>query len=37
MVHASGNPEEAKYEIELWFRENEIFSYNRADESVMFE
>jgi len=37
IVHASGNPEEAKYEIELWFRENEIFSYNRADESVMFE
>ncbi|MDD4762154.1 MAG: nucleoside-diphosphate kinase, partial [Candidatus Pacebacteria bacterium] len=35
IVHASGNPEEAKYEIELWFRENEIFSYNRADESVM--
>lgn len=37
IVHASGNPEEAKYEIELWFHENEIYQYKRADESVMFE
>jgi len=37
IVHASGNAEEAKYEIELWFREPEIHSYDRADQSVMFD
>jgi len=37
IVHASGNMEEAKYEIELWFHENELYSYKRADEEVMFE
>jgi len=37
IVHASGNTEEAKYEIELWFRENELYSYRRADESAMFK
>ncbi|MFA5173080.1 MAG: nucleoside-diphosphate kinase [Candidatus Paceibacterota bacterium] len=37
IVHASGNPEEAKYEIELWFHEDELYDYRRADESAMFE
>jgi nucleoside-diphosphate kinase len=37
MVHASGNPEEAKYEAELWFHESEIYDYRRTDEEVMFE
>jgi nucleoside-diphosphate kinase len=36
MIHASGNIEEAKFEAELWFRENEIHDYKRADEDVMF-
>jgi nucleoside-diphosphate kinase len=27
LVHASGNPEEAKYEVDLWFDVNELFSY----------
>ena len=36
MVHASGNPEEAKYEEELWFQEKDIQSYKRTDEEVMF-
>lgn len=36
LVHASGNPEEAKYEEELWFHKNEIHSYKRADEDIMF-
>lgn len=36
MVHASGNPEEAAYEQELWFHEKEIYDYKRADEEVMF-
>lgn len=36
IMHASGNLEEAKYEEELWFHQNEIYSYKRADEEVMF-
>jgi len=37
VIHASGNKEEAKYEEQLWFRENEIYDYKRAEEGVMFE
>ena len=37
LIHASGSVEEAKYEAELWFKENEIYEYKRADEDVMFE
>ncbi|MBI5621685.1 nucleoside-diphosphate kinase [Candidatus Falkowbacteria bacterium] len=36
MMHASGNPEEAKYEAELWFHTAEIYDYQRSDEDVMF-
>jgi len=36
IVHASGSLEEAKFEQELWFHKNEIHSYKRADEDVMF-
>ncbi len=35
LVHASGNLEEAKYEIPLWFTKEEIVSYQRADEKAM--
>jgi len=27
LVHASGNPEEAKYEVDLWFDTGELFEY----------
>ena len=38
LVHASGNDEEAKYEIELWFKNDDIVdNYKRTDEDVMFE
>lgn len=37
IVHASGNPEEAMYEQQLWFRDEEIYDYKRTDEEVMFE
>jgi len=37
MMHSSGNEEEAKYEIQLWFHENELYDYKRADEAIMFE
>lgn len=36
LMHASGNPEESKYEAELWFHEVEIQDYKRTDEDVMF-
>ncbi|TSC86746.1 MAG: nucleoside-diphosphate kinase [Microgenomates group bacterium Gr01-1014_16] len=32
IVHASGNVEEAEFEIKLWFREGEIFDYKRFGE-----
>jgi nucleoside-diphosphate kinase len=37
LVHASGNKEEADFEIELWFRKNEIHEYKRADQGIMFD
>lgn len=36
IIHASGNPEEAAHEIEHWFSPEEIHSYKRSDEDVMF-
>ncbi len=30
LVHASGNPEEAKYEVDLWFDATELFEYRTA-------
>lgn len=35
MMHASGNVEEAVYEIPLWFSKKEICSYERVEEKVM--
>lgn len=32
IVHASGNVEEAEFEIKLWFKESEIFDYKRVGE-----
>jgi nucleoside-diphosphate kinase len=36
VMHASENPEEATNEINLWFKPEEIHTYKRADEDVMF-
>lgn len=36
IIHASETSEEAVNEIGLWFRPEEIHSYKRADEDVMF-
>lgn len=36
LIHASGEPAEAEYEIDLWFSKEEIHSYKRAEEEVMF-
>ncbi|MCS7171956.1 MAG: nucleoside-diphosphate kinase [Armatimonadetes bacterium] len=35
LVHASGTLEEAAHEIGLWFAEEEIHPYRRADEGVL--
>ncbi len=35
LVHASGNKQEADYEIPLWFEKSELVFYERAEEKVM--
>ncbi len=32
VIHASGDPEEAELEIKHWFKEHELFDYQRADQ-----
>ncbi|MBA2323870.1 MAG: nucleoside-diphosphate kinase [Pseudonocardiales bacterium] len=36
LVHASGNPEEAKYEVELWFGDDEQFDYETVAEKLAY-
>jgi len=36
LIHASGTSEEAKFEEDLWFHKNEIHSYKRVDEDLIF-
>lgn len=36
IVHASGDPSEAEHEIKHWFKSDELMSYKRSDEDVMF-
>jgi nucleoside-diphosphate kinase len=35
LIHASGTLEEAAFEIDLWFRPEELFEYRRADETLI--
>lgn len=35
LIHASGEVEEAKYEIPLWFNPSEICDYTRVDHQIM--
>lgn len=35
LIHASGNQEEAEFERQLWFHEDEIYTYKRLDEEIM--
>jgi nucleoside-diphosphate kinase len=35
LLHASGNLEEAKFEVDLWFTKAEIMSYKRVEEEIM--
>lgn len=37
MMHASGNQAEAVYEIDLWFKPDELHGYKRSDEDIMFQ
>lgn len=36
LIHASGSLEEAALEIPLWFTDQELYDYPRADERAMF-
>jgi nucleoside-diphosphate kinase len=36
LVHASGNQEEAKYEVDLWFGAEELFDYETLSERHTF-
>ncbi|RKT52427.1 nucleoside-diphosphate kinase [Saccharothrix australiensis] len=36
LVHASGNPEEAKYEISVWFTGSELFEYRTLAEKYAY-
>jgi nucleoside-diphosphate kinase len=35
LLHASGNVEEAEYEVSLWYKKDELMSYKRVEEDVM--
>ena len=35
LLHASGNLDEAKYELDLWFKKEELMEYTRVEEKVM--
>lgn len=37
VVHASGSVEEAKKEIEHWFKEEEIFNYEIVQEKILYD
>ena len=37
VIHASDSPESAAIEIAIHFKNNEVFSYTRIDESVVYE
>ena len=36
IVHTSETVEDGEKEVALWFRNDELFSYKRADEDIMF-
>ncbi|PIR98129.1 MAG: nucleoside-diphosphate kinase [Candidatus Colwellbacteria bacterium CG10_big_fil_rev_8_21_14_0_10_42_22] len=37
LVHASGSPEEAKNEIDLWFNEKELLNYRLVQEAILYD
>lgn len=36
LIHASGKPAEAEFEISLWFSPDELMEYSRVDEDALF-
>lgn len=36
LLHASGNVDEAKYEVDLWFTKDELFDYQTVAERFLF-
>lgn len=37
LIHASGDPEEAKKEIAIWFTEDEILTYRHLQEAILYD
>ncbi len=37
LIHASGTPEEANQEIDLWFKNDEIINYKLVQEAIMYD
>lgn len=37
LIHASETPEDAQKEIKVWFENDELFDYERADENILFK
>jgi nucleoside-diphosphate kinase len=37
LIHASGNLEEAKFEVALWFKDDELYDYDTIHQSHMVE
>jgi nucleoside-diphosphate kinase len=37
IIHASSSPEEAKKEVALWFKDEEIIKYRLIQEQIMYD
>lgn len=37
LIHASGNVEEAREEIKLWFKEDELVNYRLVSEEILYD
>jgi len=37
LIHASGSPEEAEKEIEIWFESHEIYNYRLVQEQILYD
>ena len=37
LIHASGSPEEAQGEIELWFSKDELYEYRLINEEILYD
>ena len=37
LIHTSASPEEAKKEIKIWFKENEILKYRLISEAILYD